>query len=113
MHRQVRSFNGRGTHHHARRMSNREGRRHLALGDIGPSPTLYDTLGESVPILLPRFDIGATEGGDLVPTGSGDSHRRPAVTTVFDPPMAHCTASVGLSTPMPVRSKRRLREPPR
>ncbi|MBF6277617.1 MULTISPECIES: hypothetical protein [Nocardia] len=47
-------------------MSNREGRRHLALGDIDPSPTLYDTLGESVPILLPRCDIGATEGGDVL-----------------------------------------------
>ncbi|MGW0358956.1 hypothetical protein ACWDXV_32620 [Nocardia nova] len=69
MHRQVRSFDGRGTHHHARRMSNREGRRHLALGDIDPSPTLYDTLGESAPILLPRFDIGATEGGDVLARG--------------------------------------------
>ncbi|MFG3524357.1 hypothetical protein ACGF5S_29160 [Nocardia nova] len=50
-------------------MPNREGRRHLALGDIDPSPTLYDTLGESVPILLPRFDIGATGGGDVLARG--------------------------------------------
>ncbi|PPI90599.1 hypothetical protein [Nocardia nova] len=47
----------------------REGRRHLALGDIDPSPTLYDTLGESAPILLPRCDIGATEGGDVLARG--------------------------------------------
>ncbi|MBF6447329.1 MULTISPECIES: hypothetical protein [Nocardia] len=50
-------------------MPNREGRPNLTLGGIDPSLTLYDTLGESVPILLPRFDIGATEGGDVVARG--------------------------------------------
>ncbi|MDN2500217.1 hypothetical protein FHY52_26555 [Nocardia nova] len=65
-----------------------------------------------MPILLPRFDIGATEVAMSSPVGSGDSYRRPVVTTVFDLLMAHCEASVALATSMPVRSKRRLREPP-
>ncbi len=66
-----------------------KGRWNLDLGDIDPCLTLYDTHGESVPILLPRFDIGATEGGDVVTRGVPVTRiAGRVVTTVFDLLMA-------------------------
>ncbi len=66
-----------------------EGRWNLDLGDVDPLLTVYGRDGQAVPVDLPRFDVGETEGGSVVRRGV------PAVrvadrlvTTVFDLLMA-------------------------
>ena len=61
----------------------------LDLGDIDPALTLYTCADEHVPVVLPRFDVGDTEGGSTLRRGVpalriGDH----LVTTVFDLLMA-------------------------
>jgi nitrate reductase alpha subunit len=65
------------------------GRWNLKLGDVTPVLSLYGRNAEAVPVELPRFDIGATEGGGScrrgVPAIRLGEH---LVTTVFDLVMA-------------------------
>ena len=42
------------------------GRWNLDLGGVDPVLTLYGRAGEAVPVDLPRFDAGETEGGSVV-----------------------------------------------
>jgi nitrate reductase alpha subunit len=65
------------------------GQWNLNLGDIDPALTLYGRHDEAVPVDLPRFDIGPTEGGTSVRRGvpARRVHGR-LVTTVFDLLMA-------------------------
>ncbi|HEX6470900.1 MAG TPA: nitrate reductase subunit alpha [Streptosporangiaceae bacterium] len=65
------------------------GRWNLELGEVDPALTLYGRHSAAVPVDLPRFDVGATEGGSAIRRGV------PAirvagrlVTTVFDLIMA-------------------------
>jgi len=75
-----------------------KGRWNLDLGGVDPVLTLYGRHEQAVPVDLPRFDIGATEGGTSVRRGV------PAVnvggllvTTVFDLLLAQYAVSrVGL-----------------
>src|SRR5579875_2246296 len=45
------------------------GRWHLVLGGVEPALTVYGRHDELVPLDLPRFDIGETEGGDVIRRG--------------------------------------------
>ncbi len=61
------------------------GRWNLDLGEVDPAITLMDAHEELVAVDLPRFDVGATEGGDVMRRGV--PARRVGgylVTTVFD-----------------------------
>ncbi|MEU3979304.1 nitrate reductase subunit alpha [Streptomyces sp. NPDC026672] len=62
-----------------------QGRWNLDLGDVEPELSLLERAEETVEVLLPRFDAGATEGGSVMVRGV--PVRRIAgrrVTTVFD-----------------------------
>ena len=66
-----------------------KGRWNLELGEIDPLLTLYGKHSDAVPVDLPRFDVGETEGGESIRRGVptmrvGDR----VVTTVFDLLMA-------------------------
>ena len=65
------------------------GKWNLALDGIDPALTLYGRHTEAVPLDLPRFDVGQTEGGSVirrgVPATRVGGH---LVTTVFDLLMA-------------------------
>ena len=65
------------------------GKWNLDLAGVDPVLTLYSRHDEAVPVDLPRFDAGATEGGSVIRRGV--PARRVAgrlVTTVFDLLMA-------------------------
>ena len=74
------------------------GRWNLDLGGVDPVLTLYSRHSDAVPVDLPRFDVGDTEGGGVVRRGVpairfGDT----LVTTVFDLLMArYAVARAGL-----------------
>jgi nitrate reductase alpha subunit len=61
------------------------GRWNLDLADVNPALTLYGRHDDAVPVDLPRFDAGETEGGSVVrrgvPVTTVAGH---LVTTVFD-----------------------------
>lgn len=61
------------------------GRWNLTLDGIAPALTLYGRHGRAVPVDLPRFDIGKTEGGGVMHRGIPvmELNGTP-VTTVFD-----------------------------
>jgi nitrate reductase alpha subunit len=66
-----------------------EGRWNLDLGGVDPILTLYGRHAEAVPVDLPRFDLGATEGGSAVRRGVPATRAAGRlVTTVFDLLMA-------------------------
>src|SRR5699024_6998294 len=46
-----------------------EGRWNLDLGEVDPALTVYGRHEDAVPVDLPRFDIGETEGGDAIRRG--------------------------------------------
>ncbi len=66
-----------------------EGRWNLELGEVDPLLSVYGRDGQAVPVDLPRFDIGATEGGAVVRRGVPTTRVADRlVTTVFDLLMA-------------------------
>jgi nitrate reductase alpha subunit len=66
-----------------------KGRWNLDLGDVDPLLTLYGKHSEAVPVDLPRFDVGETEGGESVRRGVPVTRvGGRVVTTVFDLMMA-------------------------
>ncbi|MDN5929520.1 MAG: nitrate reductase subunit alpha [Pseudonocardia sp.] len=66
-----------------------EGRWNLELGDVDPLLTVYGQHEHAVPVDLPRFDIGETEGGSVVRRGVPVTRvGGRLVTTVFDLLMA-------------------------
>ena len=46
-----------------------KGRWNLDLGDIDPVLTLHGRHEDAVPVDLPRFDVGETEGGGVIRRG--------------------------------------------
>ena len=66
-----------------------EGKWNLELGDVDPLLSLYGRHEDAVPVDLPRFDAGATEGGDAIRRGVPVMRvGGRLVTTVFDLLMA-------------------------
>ncbi|MFI7700572.1 nitrate reductase subunit alpha [Nonomuraea sp. NPDC049480] len=66
-----------------------EGRWNLDLHGASPALTLFDRSGRAVPVDLPRFDEGATEGGSVMRRGVPVTEvAGKLVTTVFDLLMA-------------------------
>ncbi|MEU5994800.1 nitrate reductase subunit alpha [Spirillospora sp. NPDC047418] len=66
-----------------------QGKWNLELGDVDPLLTLYGRHTDAVPVDLPRFDIGETEGGAVVRRGVPVMRvGGRLVTTVFDLLMA-------------------------
>ena len=66
------------------------GKWNLDLGEVDPQLSVYDRRDDAVAIALPRFDIGATEGGSAVIRGVPVIRLGGRlVTTVFDLLMAH------------------------
>ncbi|WP_084262348.1 nitrate reductase subunit alpha [Actinomadura formosensis] len=66
-----------------------EGRWNLELGGVDPLLTLYGRHEDALPVELPRFDAGATEGGEAVRRGVPVARvGGRLVTTVFDLLMA-------------------------
>lgn len=66
-----------------------KGKWNLDLGEVDPLLTLYGGAAEAVPIDLPRFDIGDTEGGSAIRRGVPVRRLgERLVTTVFDLLMA-------------------------
>ncbi|MDN5857676.1 MAG: nitrate reductase subunit alpha [Pseudonocardia sp.] len=66
-----------------------EGRWNLELGDVDPLLTVYGRHEQAVPVDLPRFDVGETEGGSVVRRGVPVTRvGGRLVTTVFDLLMA-------------------------
>lgn len=66
-----------------------KGRWNLELGDVDPALSLYGRHDDAVAVDLPRFDVGATEGGGAVRRGVPVSRiGGRLVTTVFDLLMA-------------------------
>jgi nitrate reductase / nitrite oxidoreductase, alpha subunit len=66
-----------------------QGRWNLDLGQVDPVLSVFDRRADAVPVDLPRFDVGQTEGGESIRRGVpviriGDQ----MVTTVFDLLMA-------------------------
>ncbi|HWF41983.1 MAG TPA: nitrate reductase subunit alpha [Acidothermaceae bacterium] len=65
------------------------GRWNLDLADVDPVLTLYGTDAESLPVDLPRFDVGQSEGGGSIRRGVPVTRvAGRLVTTVFDLLMA-------------------------
>ncbi|MFG2248101.1 nitrate reductase subunit alpha [Spirillospora sp. NPDC048823] len=66
-----------------------EGRWNLDLGETDPALSLYGRHDDAVPVDLPRFDIGDTEGGGAIRRGVPATRMAGRlVTTVFDLLMA-------------------------
>lgn len=69
----------------ARYAAEDEGRWNLDLGELEPALTLHGRHEESVAVDLPRFDVGATEGGSVLRRGVPAIRVAGClVTTVFD-----------------------------
>jgi nitrate reductase / nitrite oxidoreductase, alpha subunit len=67
-----------------------KGKWNLDLGDVDPLLSLYRPGADAVPVDLPRFDIGDTEGGAAIRRGVPVMRLgEKLVTTVFDLLMAH------------------------